>query len=104
MNKILSCFLVAVVLIFAFAGCTAQYSSDDFIGKSSSEILAEFGAFDCVTMPAGGDGLHKSCRCGYTVKEKIAGFWGDSPEILLFISFDENGIATKCEEGYRPGG
>jgi hypothetical protein len=41
---------------------------------------------------------------GYTVKEPKVGFLGTSDEILFFITFDENGVAKKCEEGYRPGG
>ena len=76
----------------------------EFIGKTSADIEKEFGLFDCVGMPADDDGLYRSCRCGYTVKEAKKGFWGTEPETLLFISFDENGLATKTEEGYRPGG
>ena len=29
---------------------------------------------------------------------------GKSEEELFFITFDENGIATMCDEGFRPGG
>ncbi len=76
----------------------------EFIGKTSAVIEKEFGLFDCVGMPADDDGLHRSCRCGYTVKEAKKVFWGTEPEILFFITFDETGCAIKTDEGYRPGG
>ena len=104
MKKQLS--LIAIAAIFAFfcCACAAPYREEDFLGKSSAEIVREFGEFDCVTMPKGEDGLYRSCRCGYTIREPQTGFLGTSEEVLLFISFDENGIAVACEEGYRPGG
>ncbi len=104
MKKTLSFFAVALVLVLTLTGCSAQYSEDDFLGKSSAEIMVEYGVFDCITMPVSDDGLYRNCQCGYTIKESKVGFLGSSPEKLFFISFDENGIATKCEEGYRPGG
>ncbi len=104
MKKIVPYFAVAIVLVFALSACSAQYSEEDFLGKTSAEIVAGFGAFDCVTMPASDDGLYRNCLCGYTIEEPNVGFLGNSQEILFLISFDENGIATKCEEGYRPGG
>lgn len=82
----------------------SKYSENDFIGKTSAEIVNEFGLFDCVGMPASEDGLYRNCRCGYTIKDPQKRFFGSSPEILFFIIFDENGIAIASEEGYRPGG
>ena len=38
------------------------------------------------------------------LEEPQKGFLGISPEVLFFITFDEDGIAIACEEGYRPGG
>ncbi len=102
-KRIAAVFLCAV-FTFVFSGCGGGYSADDFIGKTSSEIMNEFGSFDFVSMPADEDGLYRNCKCGYTVKEPQKGFLGTSPEVLIFIKFDENGIATQCEEGYRPGG
>lgn len=103
MKKAWSLF-ITFVLIFVLTGCSTRYHADDFLGKSSAEIIADFGAFDCVTVPASEDGLYRNCRCGYTIKEPSVGFLGTAPEVLFFISFDENGIATECKEGYRPGG
>lgn len=98
--------LLAVTLLAAvlLTGCSSKYRETDFVGKTSLEIQAEYGDFDCVTMPAGDDGLYRNCRCGYTLREPKTGFLGTSPELLYFIRFDENGIAVSCEEGYRPGG
>lgn len=103
MKQRIGAVFVCVVFALSLAGC-AKYRSSDFIGKTSAEIVGEFGEFDCALMPAGEDGLYRNCRCGYTVKEPQKGFLGTSPEILFFILFDENGVAVSCEEGYRPGG
>ena len=81
-----------------------EYKESEFIGKTSEEIIKAFGSFDCVGMPEDEDGLYKNCRCGYTIKKSKKGFLGNTPEILFFITFDENGVAIACEEGYRPGG
>ena len=96
--------LICCVLALNLMACSAKYSANDFIGKTSSEIEAEFGPFDCLGMPAGEDGLYRNTKCGYTIKESRVGFLGTDPEVLIFIKFDENGTAVSCEEGYRPGG
>ena len=104
MKRILLTILAILLCLVAFSGCTnSRYDSEWIIGKTSSEVIEKYGEFDCTHMPAGEDGLYRS-KCGYTIKEPQKGFWGTSPEILFYISFDENGIAVACEEGYRPGG
>ena len=104
MKKQIALFLVCTVFLLSLAGCRAKYNEDDFIGKTSAEIVNEFGLFDCIEWPAGEDGLYRNTQCGYTIKEPQKGFWGTSAEVLFFITFDENGIAIACQEGYRPGG
>ncbi len=104
MKKILAAFLICIVSLFALSGCGNKYSEEDFIGKTSAQIEAEFGTFDCLGMPVSEDGLYRNTACGYTIKEEQKGFLGSDPEILIFIEFDENGVATRCWEGYRPGG
>ncbi|MBE6963305.1 MAG: hypothetical protein E7443_01720 [Ruminococcaceae bacterium] len=90
--------------LLSLLGCGSKDNEDKFIGKTSAEIENALGAFDCVGMPAGEDGLYRNCRCGYTIKAREKGFLRTAPEVLLFITFDENGIAIACEEGDRPGG
>ena len=102
-NRIAIFFAFGVLLLF-IAGCGTKYHEDDFIGKTSEEIVQIFGPFDCIGIPAGEDGLYRNCRCGYTIKEPKKSFFGTSEEVLFFIAFDENGVASSCEEGYRPGG
>ena len=103
--KRLICVILAIGLVLIFSSCaTAKYRESDFIGKTSAEIEAEFGAFDCCQNHAGADGIYRNASCGYTIREPRKVFLGTDPEILFFISFDENGIAYKCYEGYRPGG
>lgn len=104
MKRYFAIILVSAFLVFTLVGCAAKYHADDFIGKTSAEIISEYGAFDCIGMPASDDGLYRNCKCGYTIKEVQKGFLGTSPEIIYFISFDEKGIATECSKGYRPGG
>ena len=104
MKKIISRIAAAVVLALMCCACSDSYNEKDFLGRSSAEIVREYGEFDCVTMPKTEDGLYRNCRCGYTIREAKAGFFGASDEILFFIFFDENGIAMECEKGYRPGG
>lgn len=73
-----------------------------FLGKTSVQIEAEYGPFDCCLMPPYEDGLYKDTRCGYTVREAEVGPFGTEPEEILFIIFDENGVAVSCETGTRP--
>ncbi len=90
-------------MIFLVAGCT-KYQPSDFVGKTSAQIEADYGPFDCVGMAPSADGLYRNTGCGYTIREARVGFLGTDSELLFFIQFDENGIATGCYEGYRPGG
>ena len=104
MKRIVWIFLSITLCLAALAGCSDnRYDVDWIIGKTSAEVIDKYGEFDCTYMPAEEDGLYRS-KCGYTIKDPQRGFLGTSPEVLLFISFDENGIAINCEEGYRPGG
>jgi len=104
MRKYYIAILAALLLCITCLGCTEPYRAEQFLGKTSAEIIAEYGAFDCIMMPPDADGLYRSSSCGYTVKEPRVGFLGTSPEELFFIRFDENGVAVECSEGYRPGG
>ena len=104
MKKRTAIAFVISLLLLLLVGCSSKYNPEDFIGKTSAEIISQYGSFDCISMPAGEDGLYRNCCCGYTIKEAEKGFFGKSEEELFFITFDENGVATMCDEGYRPGG
>ena len=104
MKRIVGVLISITLCLAALAGCSDnRYDVDWIIGKTSAEVIDKYGEFDCTYMPAEEDGLYRS-KCGYTVKKPRRGFLGTSSEVLLLISFDENGIAVDCEEGYRPGG
>ncbi|MBQ9987086.1 MAG: hypothetical protein IJP28_01780 [Erysipelotrichales bacterium] len=90
-------------LLVVLSGCSSKYKTEEFIGKTSSEIVEEYGPFDCVSMPMD-DGEYRNSRGGYTIREARVGFLGTTEEKLFFIHFDEHGVAIACEEGYRPGG
>ena len=97
---------IVFILLFCLllVGCSEKkYDASDFVGKTSAQIIAEFGEFDCGGHP-GEDGMYRNTSCGYTIKEPRVGFLGTDPEVLFFIVFDNNGIAVRCYEGYRPGG
>ena len=104
MKRLLLLLTLSAVVAVLLTACAAPYRAEDFGGKTALDIVEAYGAFDCITMPAGKDGLYRSCRCGYTVREPRTGFLGTQPEKLFFIVFNEQGIAVSCEEGYRPGG
>ena len=88
MKRSLAIIFVAALLLFSLVGCTPKYVPDDYIGKTSAEIISEFGVFDYTGMPVSDDGLFRSCQCGYTVIESKKDLFGTSPEVLLLISFD----------------
>ena len=103
MKKTAAAILLLGLFALLLSGC-ARYHENELLGRSSQEIEAVYGNFDCVGMPADEDGRYRNTFCGYTIKEPVTGFLGTSPEELFFIYFDENGIAVECSEGYRPGG
>lgn len=104
MKRFVKVFIICGLSLISLVGCNKKYNKEDFIGKTSIEIVNEFGIFDYTGMPIEYDGLFKSCQCGYTIDEAKKGYLGTSSEVLYIITFDENGIAIYCEEGYRPGG
>lgn len=104
MKKQIAILLFCTMLLFSMAGCSSKYRADNFIGKTSAQIEAEFGTFDCCGSPASEDDLYRNTACGYTIREPKRGLLGTQPDLLVFIRFDENGVAYEIYEGYRPGG
>ena len=104
MKKQIATLLICAVFALTLVGCSAKYNTDDFIGKTSAQIEDEFGMFDCCGVPISDDGLYRDTACGYTIKESRIDFLETDPEVLVFICFDENGVAYDTYEGYRPGG
>lgn len=99
MKKAISVILVCIIAVLSLSGCGAKYRERDFIGKTSEEITAQFGQFDCIVASKNPEGLYINGRCGYTIRESKT-----ANETVYFIYFDANGTAYKCEKGYRPGG
>jgi len=94
--------LFIIVLLFTLEKNSSKYNEKDFVGKTSAEIISQYGVFDFTTLHPKADGLYKNCKCGYTIQESSTGFWGTSRELLFFIVFDENGIAISCFESEPP--
>ncbi len=92
---------IMVFLLFV-ANRSSKYNEKDFAGKTSAEIINQYGQFDFVTLYPKEDGLYKNCKCGYIIQESSTGFWGTSREMMFFIVFDESGIATSCFESEIP--
>lgn len=86
--------LACICLILSLVGCASKYNAEDFIGKTSAEIINKYGPFDCTGMPESEYDLYRNCRCGYMIRKTEKSFFGTSEEMLFFIRFDENGIAT----------
>lgn len=98
-------FILIFCMVLSVCGCSnAQYRESDFLGKTSAQIVSEFGEFDCVGKAADADGLYRNTSCGYSLGEPDPGLFSSSPELLFYISFDENGIACRCYESNRPEG
>ena len=101
-KKYLTTAFACTLLCLALVSCSSRYHKKDVLGKTSAEIINLYGPFDFMTMDTSEDGLYRSCRCGYTIKEARAGFFGTSDEEMFFIVFDEDGIAVGIFEGVRP--
>lgn len=56
MKKITTIFMSICLMLF-LAGCGDKYKEEDFIGKTSLEIVEEYRPFDCVIASPGEDGL-----------------------------------------------
>ena len=102
MKRLLSIALISGMLLLFYTGFSSKYNGEDFIRKTSTEIVAQYGAFDFTTIAVREDGLYKDCKCGYVIQESSAGLWGNSREMMFFIVFDENGIAVSCFESETP--
>lgn len=74
MRRYAAALLAAIIFTLTLAGCSSGHDTEDFIGKTSAEIVDENGDFDCVIDEAGEDGLYRNSKCGYTIKEKETGF------------------------------
>lgn len=106
MFKKISVIICCLCLMITLVGCSEKYNEKDIIGKSSNEIISAYGEFDNVIGIDVPDEnrVYRNCKCGYTVEKSKQGFLSSSDEILFYIHFDENGIATDCEKGPRIGG
>ena len=91
-----------MVFLLSVANRSSRYNEKNFVGKTSAEIINQYGPFDFVTLYPKEDGLYKNCRCGYIIQESSTGFWGTSREMMFFIVFDESGIAASCFESETP--
>ena len=106
MKKQIAAIFICIVFLLSPVGCSTKqkYNAEDYIGKTSAQIEEEYGKFDCCGIPISDDGLYRNTACGYTIQESKKGFLSTEPEWLVFIQFDENGVAHNTYEGYRPGG
>ena len=102
MKKLISIFIVLVMLVGITACASKPYKEEDFIGLTSAEIIEKYGEFDNVQMSPSEDGLYRNCGCGYVVVKAKVGFFGTTPPELFNIYFDENGVAYRC--AYETGG
>lgn len=111
---------ILLLIVLCFTGCDSKnleadfdylynrylkYDVDWMMGKTSKEIIEQYGQFDMISNYPDEDGLYKNVICGYTLRERTPGFLDAIEEKILFIYFDENGIAESYDwNGYRKGG
>ncbi len=105
--------LSILIFISCFSGCTdvdidelyiKEYSAEDVVGFSFSEIEEKYGTFDYSTKNISEkDGLKNGYLCGYLVVEEFVGFLGTYPPKYFTMEFDDkNNICYKCY--YETGG
>ena len=56
MKRYFTAILISAFLLLSLVGCAAKYNTDDFIGKTSEEIISKYGIFDCISAPVSEDG------------------------------------------------
>ena len=56
--------LFIIVLLFTFEKNSSKFNEKDFVGKTSAEIISQYGSFDFATLHPKEDGLYKK---GHTV-------------------------------------
>lgn len=92
--------IVFFVAIFCLSGCSRkQYTEDDIIGLTSSEIVEKYGDFDRKQGTPDEKGLYRNCACGYLITTEKKGLFGTNPPEYFMIYFDDDGIAYWC--GYE---
>ncbi len=97
----------ACLLLLSFLLClsSCSYDEDRIIGKTSSEIEAEYGPFDYIYGESVADGSYCNAGCAYRTKEAHVGFFGTDPAEYYMIYFDAEGKACKVQyPWYVPGG
>lgn len=101
--KRIICVVLLFALLFALCSCKepCKYDEDWIIGKTSLEVEERYGNFLQAEMPRSSDGLYRSTRCHYFLKEEPM-FFGDVEITLFSISFDENGVAWRCFTSLGP--
>ena len=57
--------LLWLLLIFILSVCGKKFNSDDYIGKTSAEIIEEYGDFYYVLGDTDTEGLYKITKCWY---------------------------------------
>lgn len=89
----------------SFLTVAEKYDKEWIIGKTSSEIESQYGAFDIWLYEQKNEmGNYYNTSCGYLTKKGKSSLASAEDEFLV-ICFDEDGIAYKIKENYpRPGG
>ena len=92
--------LIVLSLMLGLSACKmiGQYNVNWIIGKNSDQIEARYGEFDVKPKDGKEYGLYRRCRCAYYLVRDQRNWAGRVPDVLLYIYFDEEGIAYAAKK------
>ena len=96
--------MIAVFIVTIILTRPIKPNKDWIIGKTFEEVRARYGEFDEPILfvdenrnfVSGVEGTYVHAHAGYIIEPEKKFFLGWVPGKMLYICFDENGIAYKC--------
>lgn len=103
-TRIVTVILLIGIVLMLSSSCAPSYDEDWIIGKTDDEIIERYGQFDMRYNNYCEDGTYNGWIGCYILKEKRVGYLQTYPEEGLKIKFDQNNVATNCNDFLgRPG-
>ena len=102
-KRIIFIFVIIAVLIYIIIITQwPKYNEKWIIGKTSREIQGKYGTFDVQPVNIDIDDIYRNTEAGYVLVPEKVGLLGTEPAEILYIYFDEDGIAYKCVTKTEP--
>ena len=110
--KVTLIFIVSLIFVAIVSACvivcfvfreSRNYDEAWIIGKTKDQIVEKYGDFESYYTKTDSSGNVLYSEGFYTVKSEQRGFLGTDPPIIFRITFNKDGAAYKCYEGYPEG-